>query len=53
MERYGSRGYAEEFGEQMEAAAKRAFEEAFAPLPDSEPRRFLKELIPYRLARPS
>ena len=53
MGRYGSQAYAEEYGTQMESAAIGAFDDAFGQVPDSEPRRFLKELIPYMLARPS
>ena len=53
MARYGSRTYAEQYGEHMESAARSAFEEAFAQLPDSEAKRFLKELIPFMLARPA
>lgn len=51
--RYGSRTYAEEYGKQMRAAALRAFDGAFDQLPDSDSRRFLRELIPYMLERPS
>lgn len=53
ISRYGSRAYAEAYGEQMRAAAMHAFEAAFDQLPNSDSLRFLHELVPYMLSRPS
>jgi geranylgeranyl diphosphate synthase type II len=51
MHRYGSIEFAREYGLGIANAAGEAFETAFADLPDSPERRFVRELIPWMLER--
>ncbi|HEY7456123.1 MAG TPA: polyprenyl synthetase family protein [Solirubrobacterales bacterium] len=51
MHRYGSLEFARAFGQGIAEAAGDAFEEAFAAIPESPQRRFLRELIGWMLAR--
>ncbi len=51
MEAHGSISYAEEFGRGIAKAAVRTFDEAFVDVPDSRPRRFLRDLVHYMLDR--
>lgn len=53
MQRYGSVDYVREYAAQIEHAAGRAFEEAFAEVPDSDHRAFVRDLVPYMLERTS
>jgi geranylgeranyl diphosphate synthase, type II len=51
MERYGSLAFALEYGSGIAAAAGDAFDESFADLRPSPHLTFIRELIPYMLAR--
>ena len=51
MHRYGSIEFAREYGLGIANAAGEAFETAFADLPDSPERRFVRELIAWMLER--
>jgi geranylgeranyl diphosphate synthase, type II len=51
MRRYGSIDFAHEFGLGIAKAADDAFEAAFADVPDSPERRFVRELIAFMLER--
>jgi geranylgeranyl diphosphate synthase, type II len=51
MHRYGSIDFAREFGLGIASAAADAFEDAFAGVPDSPERRFVRELIGWMLER--
>lgn len=53
MQRYGSVAYVRDYAAQIVAAAAQAFEQAFADVPDSHHRIFLRDLVPYMLARTS
>ena len=51
MRRHGSIDFAREFGLGIAKAADDAFEAAFADVPDSPERRFVRELIAFMLER--
>jgi len=51
MRRHGSLEFARAFGQGIAEAAHDAFDAAFADVPDSEERRFLRELIAWMLER--
>nr|WP_294693831.1 polyprenyl synthetase family protein [uncultured Friedmanniella sp.] len=51
MQRYGSLTYVREYAAQIESAAVQAFEQAFADVPGSSHRTFVRDLVPYMLAR--
>jgi geranylgeranyl diphosphate synthase, type II len=51
MHDYGSVSFADEFGHGIARSAGVAFEEAFAGMPDSPARRFVRDLIPYMVDR--
>jgi geranylgeranyl diphosphate synthase, type II len=51
MRRHGSIDFAREFGLGIAKAAEDAFEAAFADVPDSPERRFVRELIAWMLER--
>jgi len=51
MQDYGSVAFAEEFARGIARSAAVAFDEAFADVPDSPARRFVRNLIPYMVAR--
>jgi geranylgeranyl diphosphate synthase type II len=51
MERYGSVAFAREFARGIARSADAAFEVAFAGVPDSPARRFLRTMIPYMVER--
>jgi geranylgeranyl diphosphate synthase type II len=51
MEDHGSVAFAEEFARGIARSAVVAFDEAFAEVPDSPARSFLRELIPYMVER--
>jgi geranylgeranyl diphosphate synthase, type II len=51
MHDYGSVSFADEFGHGIARSAGVAFEEAFAGVPDSPARRFVRDLIPYMVDR--
>jgi geranylgeranyl diphosphate synthase type II len=48
---HGSLAFAEEFARGIARSAARAFEEAFAGVPDSAGRRFVRDLVPYMVDR--
>jgi geranylgeranyl diphosphate synthase, type II len=52
MQRQGSLSYAQECACGVERAAYRVFDDAFAGVRDSEHLDFLRDLVPYMLARP-
>jgi geranylgeranyl diphosphate synthase type II len=51
MKRYGSLEFAREYGAGVTAAAAAAFDAAFAQAPPSQHLEFIRDLIPYVLAR--
>ena len=51
MREHGSVEFADEFGRGIARAAVESFEEAFADLPDSPGRRFVRDLVPYMADR--
>jgi geranylgeranyl diphosphate synthase type II len=51
MEQHGSIEFARQFAAGIERAAYSAFEAAFAEVPDSPHRAFIRDLVPYMLAR--
>jgi geranylgeranyl diphosphate synthase type II len=51
MHRHGSLDFAQAFGQGIAEAADDAFEAAFADVPDSPERRFLRDLIAWMLER--
>ncbi|MGH8913674.1 MAG: polyprenyl synthetase family protein [Acidimicrobiia bacterium] len=51
MQDHGSVAFAEEFARGIARSAAVAFNEAFAHVPDSHGRRFVRDLIPYMVAR--
>ncbi len=53
LHRYGSIAFADEFAHGIAQSASQAFEEAFAGVPDSAPRRFVAELVPFMVDRDS
>lgn len=52
MEAYGSLDFAGEYADAMAAAAREAFDEAFADATEAVPLEFIRGLVPYVLARP-
>jgi len=48
---YGSIAFADEFAHGIARSAAAAFEEAFAAVPDSPPRRFVADLVPFMVDR--
>ena len=51
MERHGSIAFAEEFARGIARSALVAFDDAFAEVPPSPARRFLREMVPYMVER--
>ena len=51
MRDYGSLAFAEEFARGIARSASLAFEDAFADVPDSPARRFVRDLVPYMVER--
>jgi len=51
MQDHGSVAFAEEFARGIARSAAVAFDEAFADVPESPARRFVRELVPYMVAR--
>ncbi|MDF3044164.1 MAG: geranyl transferase [Ornithinibacter sp.] len=51
MQSHGSVAFAEEFARGIARSAASAFEEAFANVPDSPSRRFVRDLIPFMVDR--
>ncbi len=51
MQDYGSVAFAEEFARGIARSAAVAFDEAFADVPDSPARRFVRDLVPYMVER--
>jgi geranylgeranyl diphosphate synthase type II len=51
MHRHGSVAFADEFARGIAGSAALAFEEAFAAVPDSPARRFVRELVDYMVDR--
>jgi geranylgeranyl diphosphate synthase type II len=51
LDEHGSLPFTRRFAEGIAEAARSAFEVAFAHVPDSPPRRFVEQLIPYMLER--
>ena len=51
MERYGSIAFADEFARGIADSAAAAFEGAFAGVPDSPARRFVRDLVSYMVDR--
>ena len=51
LDKYGSIEFAGEFAQGIAVAATEAFDEAFAPCPDSEDTAFVRGLVPYMLGR--
>ena len=51
MQDHGSVAFAEEFARGIARSAAVAFDEAFADVPDSPARRFVRNLVPYMVAR--
>ena len=51
MERHGSLDFAFQFGQGIATAAYETFDEAFAEVPPSTHREFIRGLVPYMLAR--
>jgi len=51
MQDHGSVAFAEEFARGIARSASVAFDEAFAHVPDSSARRFVRNLVPYMVAR--
>jgi geranylgeranyl diphosphate synthase type II len=48
---HGSVAFADEFARGIARSAAVAFEEAFADVPDSPARRFVRDLVPYMVDR--
>ena len=53
MHTHGSVAFADEFARGIARSAAVAFEEAFADVPDSPARRFVRDLIPFMVDRDS
>ena len=51
LDKYGSIEFAGEFAQGIAVAATEAFDEAFAPCPESEDTTFVRRLVPYMLGR--
>jgi len=51
MQEHGSLVFADEFARGIARSASGAFEEAFADVPDSPARRFVRDLVPYMVDR--
>jgi geranylgeranyl diphosphate synthase, type II len=51
MHDHGSIAFADEFGRGISRAAELSFDEAFAGVPDSAARRFLRDMVPYLVER--
>ena len=51
LDAYGSISYASAYAQGIASAALDAFEEAFAGVPDSGDRDFIRALVPYMLQR--
>jgi len=51
MRDHGSLAFAEEFARGIARSASLAFEDAFADVPDSPARRFVRDLVPYMVER--
>ena len=51
MHGHGSVAFADEFARGIARSAAAAFEEAFADVPDSPARRFVRDLVPYMVDR--
>ena len=51
MHGHGSVAFADEFARGIARSAAAAFEEAFAGVPDSPARRFVRDLVPYMVDR--
>jgi geranylgeranyl diphosphate synthase, type II len=51
MQEHGSLAFADEFAHGIARSASVAFEEAFADVPDSPARRFVRDLVPYMVDR--
>jgi geranylgeranyl diphosphate synthase, type II len=51
MHDHGSLAFTEEFARGIARSASAAFDEAFAGLPDSDARRFVRDLVPYMVDR--
>jgi geranylgeranyl diphosphate synthase type II len=51
MQRHGSIAFADEFARGIAGSAAGAFEEAFATVPDSTARRFVRDLVAYMVER--
>ena len=51
MRAHGSLAFAEEFARGIARSASEAFEDAFADVPDSAARRFVRDLVPYMVDR--
>ena len=51
MQAHGSVAFAEEFARGIARSAAEAFEDAFADVPDSPARRFVRDLVPFMVDR--